>query len=427
MDSRGSFLAALTLAAAFPAVLCGQSHDLVLRGGYVIDPGSGRSGNYDVAVSGGRIVAVEAGLEPGEARLSLDVSGLLVFPGLVDIHTHLFTTTGIAGAWAGDSSVRPDSLSFRSGVTTMVDAGSSGWRNFESFRAAVIDRASTRVLALINIAGNGMVSQDAEQGDFDPREVARLARMHRDVVVGVKSAHFQSAAWTSVDHAVSAGKEAGIPVMVDFGRFLPGRPFWELVEDHLRPGDMATHCFRAQVPWTDADGALHPYLQRARDRGVKFDVGHGGGSFAFRNAAPAVAQGFFPDSISTDLHAGSMNSAMMDMPTLMSKFLALGMALDDVVRACTSSPAKQIGRPDLGTLSVGSVADIAAFRLDTGDFRFRDVHGGALEGTQRLAAVLTLKGGEVVWDWNSLTGTDYRNLPRDYGVGDRDVLLAPPR
>ena len=427
MDSRRGFLVALALLAALPPAACSQSHDLVLRGGHVIDPASGISGNLDVAVSGGRIAAVEASIEPGGEGKTLDVSGLLVVPGLVDIHTHLFTTTGIPGAWAGDSSVRPDSFRFRSGVTTMVDAGSSGWRNFEAFRAAVIDRASTRVLALVNIAGNGMESQDAEQGDFNPAEVARLALKHRDVVVGVKSAHFQSPAWTSVDSAVLAGEEASIPVMVDFGRFLPGRPFWELVEEHLRPGDMATHCFRAQVPWVDADGALYPYLERARDRGVKFDVGHGGGSFTFRHAAPAVAQGFYPDSISTDLHAGSMNSAMMDMPTLMSKFLALGMTLEDIVRACTAAPAAQIGRPELGTLAVGSVADIAVLRLDTGDFRFRDVHGGAVDGTQRLAAVLTLKDGEIVWDWNSLSGTDYRDLPRDYGVGDSDVLLVPPR
>lgn len=427
MLSLRGFAAATSLLVLCSLQAHGQRYDVVLRGGYVIDPGSGISGNFDVAVAQGRVAAVEASIDPGGEVRSVDVSGLFVTPGLVDIHTHLFSTTGIAGAWAGDSSVRPDSFSFRSGVTTMVDAGSSGWRNFELFREAVIDRASTRVLALINIAGRGMESQEAEQGDFDPAEVARLAVRHRDVVVGVKSAHFQSPEWTAVDNAVEAGKEAGIPVMVDFGRFLPGRPFWELVGEHLRPGDMATHCFRAQVPWVDADGKLYAYLGRARRRGISFDVGHGGGSFAFRNAAPAIGQGFYPDSISTDLHAGSMNSAMMDMPSLMSKFLALGMPLEDIVRACTSAPARQIGRPDLGTLKVGAVADISVLRLDSGDYRFRDVHGGAVSGTQRLAAVLTFKDGEVVWDWNSVTGTDYRELPRDYGVGDQDVLLVPPR
>ena len=427
MSAFGSFPLALPLALAlWPLAACGQTYDLVLGGGYVLDPDSGFAEALDVAVVDGRIAAVEAGIGPGGARQFIDVSGLIVTPGLVDIHTHLFSTTGRAGAWAGDSSVRPDSFSFRTGVTTMVDAGSSGWRNFASFRASVIDRARTRVLAFVNIAGPGMESQDAEQGDFDPAAVARLARAHGDVVVGVKSAHFQSPRWDSVDSAVAAGREAGIPVMVDFGRFLPGRPFWELVGERLRPGDMATHCFRAQVPWVDGEGKLYPYLAEARARGVRFDVGHGGGSFAFRNAAPAVAQGFFPDSISTDLHGGSMNAAMMDMPTVMSKFLALGMPLANVVRACTSAPADQIGRPDLGRLAVGTVADVAVLRLDTGDYRFRDVHGGAVSGAQRLAAELTLKDGEVVWDWNSRTGTDYRQMETAYGVGSRDVLLVPP-
>ena len=309
----------------------------------------------------------------------------------------------------------------------MVDAGSSGWRNFEAFRESVIDRAKTRVLAFVNIAGPGMESQEAEQGDFDPSAVASLARKHQDVIVGVKTAHFLSPEWTSVDSAVAAGNEAGIPVMVDFGRFLPERPFWELVEDRLRAGDMATHCFRAVVPWVGADGMLYDYLGRARSRGVKFDVGHGGGSFAFRNAAPAIVQGFFPDSISTDLHAGSMNGAMMDMPTVMSKFLALGMPLEDIVRASTVAPASQVGRPDLGSLSVGSVADVAVLRLDTGDFRFRDVHGGAVSGTQRLAAELTLKDGEVMWDWNARTATDYRSMGAEYGVRAPEVLLVPPQ
>jgi len=187
-------------------------------------------------------------------------------------------------------------------VTTMVDAGSSGWRNFEFLRTTVIDRAKTRVLALINIAGLGMITDAVEQADFNPDEVARLARKHRDVVVGVKSAHYQSPDWKSVDQAVAAGRAAGIPIMVDFGYFLPERPYWRLVTEHLRPGDISTHCFRAPAPWVDEKGKLYEYFHKARARGVIFDVGHGGGSFVFRNAVPAVAQGFYPDSISTDLH-----------------------------------------------------------------------------------------------------------------------------
>ncbi|MEZ5367308.1 MAG: amidohydrolase/deacetylase family metallohydrolase [Bryobacterales bacterium] len=356
------------------------------------------------------------------------MNGLYVTPGLIDLHVHVFHTTGIAGAWAGDNSVQPDAFSFRTGVTTMVDAGSSGWRNFETFRHTVIDRARTRVFALINIAGFGMITDITEQGDFDPDEVARLAKKHSDVVVGVKSAHYRKPDWDSVENAVKAGTEASIPVMVDFGYFARERPFYELVLEKLRPGDMPTHCFRGPVPWVDANGKVYDYLYKARKRGIKFDVGHGGGSFVFRNAAPAAAAGFFPDSISTDLHTGSMNGAMMDMPTTMSKMLALGMPLEEVIRASTSNPADQIQHSELGRLSVGSVADVAVLRVLNGNFRYRDASGGGVEASQRIFAELTLKDGRVVWDWNSLTGDDYRDKGPTYGVREgHDFVIPPPQ
>ena len=401
-------------------------YDILLKGGHVIDPASDLSAPRDIAIQDGRIAAVEENIDASRAKQTLDVSGLYVTPGLIDLHAHVFSTTNIEGAWAGDNSVRADELSFRTGVTTLVDAGSSGWRNFETLRHTVIDRARTRVLALINIAGFGMISDITEQGDFSAEEVARLAKKHSDVVVGVKSAHYQGPSWESVEQAVAAGEEAGIPVMVDFGFFLPERPFHQLVLEKLRPGDMPTHCFRAPVPWTDSDGKLYKYLQDARDRGIKFDVGHGGGSFAFRNAVPAIEQGFYPDSISTDLHTGSMNGAMMDMPSLMSKFLAMGMPLEDVIRASTLNPAKQISRDELGTLAVGAIADIAAFRMLEGDFSYRDVAGGTVSNKERLFCELTLSGGRISWDWNSRTGKDFRKLPSDYGLRDVDTVVEPP-
>jgi len=401
-------------------------YDVLLKGGHVIDPKNNIDGRMDAGVRDGKIAAVAPSINPAQAAKTIDVTGLYVTPGLVDIHVHAFYSTGVPNAWAGDESIQPDAFSFRTGVTTMVDAGSAGWRNFESFRTLVIDRAKTRVLALINIAGFGMINDAIEQGDFDAKEVARLAGKHRDVVVGVKSAHYRLPDWGSVDAAVAAGQAAGIPVMVDFGYFLRERPYWRLVTERLRPGDISTHCFRAPVPWAGEDGKLYGYLTQARSRGVKFDVGHGGGSFVFRNAAPAVAQGFYPDSISTDLHAGSMNAGMMDMPVTMSKFLAMGMPLKEVILRSTWNPAQIVQRPELGHLSAGAVADVAVWRLMEGDFGFADAAGGRLQGKQRLLCELTLKDGKVVWDLNARAAADYRTLGPAYGIREGIDHIVPP-
>jgi dihydroorotase len=383
----------------------------------------------DVAVAGGKIAAVQPDINPAEARTVADVSGLYVTPGLIDAHVHLFATTGMRDAWAGDNSVLPDGFSFRSGVTTMVDAGSSGWRNFEDFRDRVLDRARTRVFAMLNIVGLGMISDPIEQNvhDMDAKATAAMAIKHRDVVVGVKSAHYQGPEWVSVDRAVEAGTLAKIPVMVDFGYFRAERPYYELVTERLRPGDISTHMFRGPVPYVGEDGKLLDYLKRARARGVLFDVGHGGGSFVFRNAVPAIQQGFYPDTISTDLHTGSMNGAMIDMLTTMSKILVLGVPLHEVIRESTVNPARAIGHPELGHLGVGAEADIAVLRVMQGSFRYMDGARGAVEGDRRLTCEMTLKGGSVVWDWNARTGTDYRKLDKDYGIRPVDKVLLPPR
>ncbi len=271
----GSIMAALLLFAA-PAA----QYDLLIRGGHLVDPKNKIDAVMDVAIADGKIAAVAPGIDPGRARKSVDARGLYVTPGIVDIHTHLFATTGIPNAWAGDNSVLPDGFSFRSGTTTMVDAGSAGWRNFEAFRQTVIDRARTRVLAFVNIVGLGMVSNFVEQDvkEMNPAEVARIAAKHRDVVVGVKTAHYEGRDWTAVDRAVEGGRMAGLPVMVDFGFFPAERPYWRLVAERLRPGDISTHMYRSGVPYLDKDGKLLDYLRQARARGVKFDLGHGGGA-----------------------------------------------------------------------------------------------------------------------------------------------------
>ncbi len=404
-------------------------YEILLKGGHVIDPRNNVDALMDVAVADGKIAAVRANINPAEAGTVVDVNGLYVTPGLIDAHVHLFATTGMREAWAGDNSVLPDGFSFRSGVTTMVDAGSSGWRNFEDFRNRVIDRSRTRVFAMLNIVGMGMVSDPIEQNvhDMDPKATADMATRHRDIVVGIKSAHYQGPEWVSVDRAVEAGTIANVPVMVDFGFFRVERPYHQLVTGRLRPGDISTHMFRGPVPYVGQDGKLLDYLRQARARGVLFDVGHGGGSFVFRNAAAAIQHGFYPDTISTDLHTGSMNGAMIDMLTTMSKILVLGVPLKEVIRQSTKNPADAIRRPELGHLSVGAEADIAVLRLALGSFRYMDGSRGTLDGDRRLQCEMTLKGGRVVWDWNARSGVDYRTLPNDYGIRPVDKIILPPR
>jgi dihydroorotase len=419
----------LAILIAVPEASAQVRYELLLKGGHVIDPRNGLDAVMDVAVADGKIAAVRSGIDPAEARTVVDVSGLYVTPGLIDAHVHVFATTGMRGAWAGDNSVLPDEFSFRTGVTTMVDAGSSGWRNFEDFRNRVIDRAATRIFAMLNIVGLGMMTDVPEQNvyDMDAKATAAMAVKHRDVVVGIKSAHYQGPEWVSVDRAVEAGKAAGIPVMVDFGYFREERPYYKLVTERLRPGDISTHMFRGPVPYVDGNGKLLDYLKEARARGVLFDVGHGGGSFVFRNAVPAVQQGFYPDTISTDLHTGSMNGAMMDMLTTMSKFLVMGVPLNDVVRQSTVNPARMIQHPELGHLSPGAEADIAVLRVMGGRFGYADGSRGTIMGDRRLMCEMTLKGGRAVWDWNARIGTDYRKMSSDYGVRDVDTIVLPPK
>ncbi|MCZ2147778.1 MAG: amidohydrolase/deacetylase family metallohydrolase [Bryobacterales bacterium] len=384
-------------------------YDLLLKGGHVIDARNGIDAVRDVAIANGRIAAVAPDIPASQARRAVDVHSLYVTPGLVDMHVHVFAAT-MDREYTGEWAVRPDGFTFRSGVTTVVDAGCSGWRNFEEFKRLVIDRVQTRVLAMLNIVGKGMAGRaDIEQDvtDMDPERTADMAKRHSDVVVGVKIAHYAGPDWGPVEKAVKAGTLANIPVMVDFATFRPERPFQDLVLKKLRPGDIYTHAYLTAVPMLDAQGQLLPYLFEARKRGIIFDVGHGGGSFSFRQAVPAIRQGFLADSISTDLHVSSMNAGMKDMLNLMSKFLAMGVSVQDVVARATWHPAREIHREQYGHLSVGAAADVAVLRLVQGDFGFVDSAHRRLRGTQKLICELTLKGGRPMWDLNGLTSDDW--------------------
>ncbi len=402
--------------------------DLLLKGGHVIDPKNSIDGPLDLAIEGGTIAALEVNIPSSKAATCIDVSGLHVTPGLVDIHTHMYATADNPDGWAGDKSILPDSFSFRSGVTTMVDTGSAGWRNLDDFRNRVIDRCATRAYAFVNVIGLGMVNPTSEQNDadMDCERTAAAARNHEAICVGIKTAHYHSPEWTSVDRTLEAGELSGLPIMVDFGLFKRERPYYELVGERLRSGDISTHMYRGPVPCTGEDGKVLPYLHAARERGVLFDVGHGAGSFVFENAIPCVEQGWYPDSISTDLHVMSMNMGMLDMTTTMSKFLVMGMSLPSVVQKSTIDAARVIDRTQHGHLSVGAAADVAVLRVLSGSFGYTDSFGGYLAGDHRLVCELTLKDGEVVFDWNGRAGIDYRQIPTPVGVRDDEARLVPP-
>ena len=414
-------IAGLLLLAAAASSAAETKYDLLLRGGHVIDPKNGIDAVRDVAIAGGKVAAVAPRIDPADAFKTIDVSGLYVTPGLVDIHVHVFAGTGEKGSYAGDNSVYPDGFTLRAGVTTVADAGCAGWRNFEEFKTRIIDRSKTRVLAFLNIVGNGMRGGPWEQDLTDMAAVPAgvMALKYPGLIVGIKTAHYAGPEWAPVEHAVEAGTIASIPVMVDFGASKPERPLAELVTKKLRPGDIYTHMYSGLRGEQDPSGRVNPGLWEGRKRGVIFDVGHGGGSFAWRIAAPAVKENFVPDSISTDLHIGSMNAGMKDMTNVMSKFLAMGQPLAEVVRWSTWNPAHEIKQEGLGHLSLGAGADVAVLRLEKGRFGFVDSFGARLGGTERLVCELTLRDGKVVYDLNGIARPDWDTLPKDYkSTGD---------
>lgn len=405
-------------------------YDLLLQGAQVIDARNRLSAVRDVAIEGGKIAAVSEHIDPPLAVKALDVKGLLVTPGLVDIHVHAYGSTGERNSYAGDNSVFPDGFTLRSGVTTVVDTGSAGCRNFEDFKEHIIDRSITRVLAFVNIVGAGMRGPHYEDNlaDMDPEPAAEMARRYPDTIVGIKTAHYSGPEWTAVERALEAGNAINKPIMVDFGANRPERPITVLLGEKLRPGDIYTHCYSGLRVELLPEGTLNPGMREGRRRGVIFDVGHGAGSFTWRVAVPAIQQGFLPDSISTDLHIASMNAGMKDMANVMSKFLALGLTVDQIVEQTTWNPAWEIRHEELGHLSVGAVADVALFRIEHGKFGFTDVYGARLEGDRKFVCEMTIKDGKIVYDLNGVSRPDWRALPAGYThVGDARWDALNPR
>ena len=406
MTKLSLFLLASALAAQ-------TNYDLLVQGGRVIDPKNGIDARMDVAIANGKIARVAAAIPAAEARKVVNVSGLLVTPGLIDIHVHVYQRPENRSL-ERDSSVQPDAHTFRSGVTTVVDAGTSGWKTFPDFKARVIDRSQTRVLALLNISGGGMgTGKEDEIAEMDAEAAARTAKANRNVIVGFKSAHYGGPGWESVEAAVKAGKEADMPVMVDFGYLNQVRNLPTLLLDKLRSGDIYTHCYSGHREELLADGKVNPAIFAARKRGIIFDVGFGAGSFYWYVAAPGIQQGFVPDSISTDLHISSMNGGLKSMANAMSSILNLGPRIEQVIAMSTWNPARQIKHTELGNLDVGSEADVAVLRVDKGQFGFIDSAGAAYSGTQMIVPELTVRKGKVVWDLNGRAGQDWKTFPYD--------------
>jgi dihydroorotase len=378
-----------------------QTYELLLKGGQVIDPANHVNAVRDVAVTGDKIARVAENIPASEAKKVVDVTGYYVTPGLVDIHSHVFVED--PGGWG----IYPDLSTFPYGVTTVVDAGSSGWKNFEVFKARIIDKAKVRVLAFLNIVGVGM-DPVGEQSmhEMDARPTADMIKRYPDILIGVKTAHYEGPEWEALDRAFEAGRLANVPVMVDF-RPLPERTYADLLLKHMRPGDIHTHMYAQHIPLLDENGKVNDYMREARQRGVIFDLGHGAGSFWFRIAAPAMQQGFGPDSISTDLHQHSYLIPQANMVNCMSKILNLGMPLEEVIYRSTVTPAREIKRPELGTLSEGGVADIAVLELMKGKFGFVDSGHARQDGTEKLRCMMTVRAGKIVWDAEGWSWPDW--------------------
>jgi dihydroorotase len=400
----------------------GMQFDLLLKGGHVIDPANGIDARRDVGIRDGKIALVGEALPGAAAAQTIDASEMYVTPGILDIHTHVYPFRPNPKSYVGG--MNPDAHLLAAGVTTTVDVGTAGWKDFLDFKEGTLDRAQVRVLAFINIAKGGMVDAESEQNvaDLQPEMAAAVARAYPETILGIKTAHYWTSKpwdnahspWDSVDRAIEAAELCERPVMVDFWPRPPERSYPDLILKKLRPGDIHTHVFAQQFPILGPDGKVNRFMFEARERGVFFDLGHGAASFWFRNAVPAYRDGFPPDSLSTDLHMANINGPVISMLHTMNKFLAIGMPLGEVIQRSTQIPAGIIGRPDLGTLELGAPADVAVFNLREGAFAFADCGKARQKGSQKLECMLTLRAGQIVYDPNAISMPDWEQAPAAY-------------
>lgn len=369
-------------------------NDLVLKGGRVIDPSQGLDKVTDIAFAGGKVAAIGDNLSGADSR---DVSGKIVTPGLIDLHTHVY--------WGGTSlGVAAELLARTGGVTTFIDAGSAGPGNFHGFRKHVIEPSPVRILPYLNVSFPGifafsktvMVGECSDMRLIDAREAVRVALENKDLVLGIKVRVGKSASGTSgimpLDIALDVAEEAGLPLMAHLDMPPPAR---HEVMSRLRPGDVLTHCFRPfpNAP-VRADGKVREEILKARERGVIFDIGHGNGSFGFGTARGMLAAGFLPDVISSDVHITSIDGPAFDLITTMSKFVCLGVDLPTVVKLATANPAAAIKRPDLGTLKVGHRGEATVIEQKSGKFDYTDSLGERLIGDKRLLSAGVILAGK---------------------------------
>lgn len=399
------FLFLLTLA----TVAIGQPIELLLKNGHVFDAANGINKTLDVAIANGKIFKVAADIPPTDAKKVVDVTGYYVCPGLIDIHTHVFVGNKPETFADGSLSISPDDLTLKAGITTVVDAGTSGWRNFPVFKDQVIDRSKTRILAFLSIVGWGLVGKPMQEdiSDMDAAKVAETIRQYPEYIVGVKIGHYEGKEWTPFDRALEASKTANVPLLVEC--HLPQYSLEDQLKK-MRPGDIITHSFEKiseRMSVVDDNKVVRSFVKDAQKRGILFDLGHGGAGFWFSEAVPSLQQGLAPNSFGTDLHRFSINAGMKDMLNVMSKYLAMGMSKEDVLVRATWLPAKSIKREDLGNLSIGSVADVAVLSIRDGSFGFIDAGGNRITGNQKFEAELTVRDGKIVWDLNGISAKKF--------------------
>ncbi len=386
-----------------------QSFDLLLKNGTLIDPKNKIYSKMDIAIYNGKIARVDKSLSSLDSKKTIDVKGLIVCPGLIDIHTHVFVGTDTEKFANGINSISPDDFTLRAGITTVVDAGTSGWKNFPLFKQQVIDKSKTRILAFLNIAANGMTGNELQEKleEMQIDSALECMQAYSDKIVGVKIGHYEKHDWAPFDRAVLLASKANTPIFVECHL-----PHYSLQEQlaKMRPGDIITHSFekvKERASIVDEHGKLRSYVKEAQKRGILFDLGHGGAGFWYSEAIPAIRQGLAPYSFGTDMHRFSVNAGMKDMLNVMSKFMALGLPLEDVITRATWFPASAIKRLDLGNLSEGAVADLAVLSNRKGKFGFIDAGGNKVYGKSKLEAELTIKNGVVVWDLNGLNAKEY--------------------